>query len=48
MAVKRIKQAQLHNPQQLLTKNRRYLEGVFWNFKVRVICGTSLLAVQKH
>jgi hypothetical protein len=48
MEIKLIKQAQLHNQQQLLTKNWRYLGEVFWDFKVRVICGISLLAVQKH
>ncbi|WP_343840083.1 hypothetical protein [Faecalicatena contorta] len=49
MAVRRIKQEKLRNPQQLkittAKKRGRYLEEAFWDFKVRVICGTSMSAV---
>lgn len=43
------KQEKLRNPQQLkkrIAKQQgRYLEEAFWDFKVRIICGTSMSAV---
>jgi len=49
LTVKRIKQEKLRNPQQLkkrIAKQQgRYLEEAFWDFKVRIICGTSMSAV---
>jgi len=49
MADKRIKQEKLRNPQQqkmtITKQQRRYLEEAFLDFKVRVICGTSMSAV---